>query len=253
MKKERQIKRSRGIKRPMSAFILKIIAIFSMTCDHFSYLIFHKFSFLNYIGRLAFPIFAYQITEGYIHTHNLKKYFFRLFVFALISQIPFMLFIQTFSSGLHLNVLFTLFLGLLAILIYDKLNAFKYDKKWRHLVYKFSGILIAFLIAGFAGLIKTDYGYFGVLVIFSFFIFKDHKILSNLSFIFLVFVYYGKYLINPAFSHIYLYIVIFTISSLIFINLYNHEKGRNTKYFLYIFYPTHLLIIYLLNFLFTKL
>ena len=64
----------------MSACVLKIIAIISMTFDHMSYLIFGEFSFMNYIGRIAFPIFAYQITEGYIHTHNLKKYFFRLFI-----------------------------------------------------------------------------------------------------------------------------------------------------------------------------
>ncbi len=78
----------------MSAFVLKLIAVFSMTCDHLSYLIFGRFSFLNLIGRIAFPIFAYQITEGYIHTSNLKKYFLRLALFGVISQIPFMLFLS---------------------------------------------------------------------------------------------------------------------------------------------------------------
>ena len=72
----------------MSAFVLKIIALISMLCDHSSYLIYGKFSFLNYIGRLAFPIFAFQISEGYIHTKNLKRYFLRLFLFAIISQAP---------------------------------------------------------------------------------------------------------------------------------------------------------------------
>ena len=94
----------------MSAFVLKIIAVITMTCDHVSYLIFGGFSFLNYIGRIAFPIFAYQITEGYIHTHNLKKYFFRLFIFALVSQIPFMLFTSIISPKFHLNIFFTLLL-----------------------------------------------------------------------------------------------------------------------------------------------
>ena len=63
----------------MSAFVLKLIAVFAMVCDHFSYLIFGRFSFLNYIGRIAFPIFAYQITEGYVHTKSLKKYSSRCF------------------------------------------------------------------------------------------------------------------------------------------------------------------------------
>ena len=73
----------------MSSFVLKIIAIISMFLDHLSYSIYGHFSWLNYLGRLAFPIFAFQITEGYSHTKDLKKYFLRLGIFALISQIPY--------------------------------------------------------------------------------------------------------------------------------------------------------------------
>ena len=73
----------------MSSFALKLIAIISMLFDHAGYAIYGKLSWCNFIGRLAFPIFAFQITEGYIHTKNLKNYFFRLGIFALISQIPF--------------------------------------------------------------------------------------------------------------------------------------------------------------------
>ena len=77
----------------MSAFVLKIIAIITMFIDHIGYIFSNgKISYFNYIGRLAFPIFAFQISEGYLHTKNLKKYFLRLFLFALISQIPFMLY-----------------------------------------------------------------------------------------------------------------------------------------------------------------
>ena len=120
----------------MSAFVLKIIAVISMTCDHLSYLIFGKFSFLNYIGRIAFPIFAYQITEGYIHTHSLKQYFLRLFMFALISQIPFMLFTSMFSSSFHLNIFFTLSLGLISIVVYEILNNLRYNKNVIHKIYQ---------------------------------------------------------------------------------------------------------------------
>jgi len=121
----------------MSAFVLKIIAMITMTCDHVSYLIFGGFSFLNYIGRIAFPIFAYQISEGYIHTSNLRKYFLRLLVFALISQIPFSLFLSMYSDNFYLNIFFTLLLGLLAITVYDKLNGVDCkDNKLRHRIYQ---------------------------------------------------------------------------------------------------------------------
>ena len=62
----------------MSSFALKILACISMLFDHTGYLIFNGSSFFNYIGRLAFPIFAFQIAEGYTHTKDLKKYVFRL-------------------------------------------------------------------------------------------------------------------------------------------------------------------------------
>lgn len=119
----------------MSAFVLKIIAYITMFIDHLGYVVNNgKFSYFNFIGRLAFPIFAFQISEGYIHTKNLKKYFFRLLLFALVSQIPFILFVSTVTKSFSLNVFFTLLLGLLAIFVYEKVQ------------YKSLGILTAVLI-----------------------------------------------------------------------------------------------------------
>lgn len=233
----------------MSAFVLKIIAVISMTFDHVSYLIFEKFSFMNYIGRIAFPIFAYQITEGYIHTSNLKKYFFRLFLFALISQIPFMLFTSMFSSGISLNIFFTLLLGLASITIYETLNKIECKSKITHITYQILGLAILCVIAFLANITNCDYGYFGVLIIFFFYLFRNKKVLMNASFIVLVLIFYGKRLFFSTAYNTYLLIALFTIFPLLFINLYNHKKGKDTKYFLYIFYPLHLLIIYGLSLL----
>ena len=106
----------------MTSFTLKIIALITMFIDHLGYAIFNKFSFFNYIGRVAFPIFAFQISEGFHYTKNVKKYFARLLLFAIFSQIPFMLFLSIFSTNIYkLNVFFTLFLGLFSIYIYDKI------------------------------------------------------------------------------------------------------------------------------------
>lgn len=231
----------------MSAFILKIVAIFTMTCDHLSYLIFGNFSFLNLIGRIAFPIFAYQITEGYTYTHNLKKYFFRLFVFALISQAPFMFFVSLITNEFRLNIFFTLLFGLTAITIFDKLSSVKCKNKYMHFVLQICGVLVCFVIAFLGYVLNVDYGYFGVLAIFVFYLFRNHKVCMNLAFVTLVCAYYGTYLLIPRLFFKYLLIIIFTCFSLVFINLYNHKKGKDTKYFLYLFYPLHLLIIYALS------
>lgn len=70
----------------MSSFVLKIIAVITMFIDHLGYTIFGKFSYLNYIGRISFPIFAFQISEGYIHTKNLKNIFKIIFVCCYLAN-----------------------------------------------------------------------------------------------------------------------------------------------------------------------
>ena len=216
----------------MSSFVLKMIAIISMFIDHIGYAIFGKFSYFNYIGRIAFPIFAFQISEGYVHTKNLKKYFFRLFLFAIISQIPFMLFHSILSTEFSLNIFFTLLLGLACIFIYDKSN------------YKILGIIASIAIGIIAQISHCDYGFYGVAIILIFYIFKDNFINASIFFILATAIKYLVPIIKYGFNNVYLYLFIFTIISAIFLATYNGKKGKNTKYLLYLFYPIHLLLIY---------
>lgn len=217
----------------MSSFVLKIIAIISMLFDHIGYTIFNKFSFMNYIGRLAFPIFAFQITEGYSHTKNLKRYFFRLFLFAIISQVPYMLFLSIFTSSFTLNILFTLILGLLAITIYDRLGN------------KYLGTLFVLLCCIIAQFFPFDYEWFGIAIIFIFHVLKNKKGLMNLAFFAVTFIYYFCHYITTL-RYEYLFIILFCTLSLVAINLYNGKKGKDTKYLLYIFYPLHFIVLYLI-------
>ena len=218
----------------MNAFHLKIIAVISMLFDHVGYFLNSgNFTFANYLGRLAFPIFAFQISEGYIHTKNLKKYLSRLGIFALISQIPFMLFEYSIGFDYTLNIFFTLFLGLLCIIAFDKLDN------------KFLSLLIIFVLCFIGEYIKVDYGYWGILLILLFFVFKNNKLLMVLSFLLMCIYKYLPYLINYNFHYAYIIITIATFTSIIPILLYNGKLGLKTKYLLYIFYPLHLLILYI--------
>ena len=216
----------------MSSFVLKMIAIISMFIDHIGYLIWGGFSYFNYIGRLAFPIFAFQISEGYVHTKNLKKYFLRLILFAFISQIPFMLFYNLVSPKFSLNIFFTLVLGLICIFIFDKLK------------YKKAAIIISAFIGLLAQYLNCDYGFYGIAIILVFYIFKKNTIIANISFMLITLINYILPYIASEYNKIYLFLFICTIFPIIFISLYNGKKGKNTKYLLYLFYPIHLLIIY---------
>lgn len=104
----------------MTGFILKLIAVITMVLDHIKYAIPITDCFLTkYFGRISFPIFAFLVTEGWIHTRSRKKYFIRMLIFALISQIPFMLFRTLVADKFLLNIMFTFILGILAIMSID--------------------------------------------------------------------------------------------------------------------------------------
>ena len=250
----------------MTSFVLKIIALITMFIDHSGYVFMGSFSFCNYIGRIAFPIFAFQISEGYKHTKNLKKYFFRLGLFALISQIPFSLFCFKYHGGseLTLNVFFTLFLGLLTIYLYNyvvnlikkdkntlecKNNSTKNSKKINitdSILAKIIGIIIVLLVAYIAELLNTDYGFWGVLVVFIFYLFNSKKLLMTIAFFILCMAKYFLPYINSSFGFTYFVLGLCTFLPIVFITSYNGKQGPKIKYLLYLFYPIHLLILYLL-------
>ncbi len=83
----------------MSNFVLKIIAMVTMFFDHLGYALYSRFSNFNYVGRIAFPIFAFGISEGYAHTKSKTNYCIRLLMFGIISQVPFMWFNSMFRAN----------------------------------------------------------------------------------------------------------------------------------------------------------
>lgn len=169
----------------MSTFALKLIAIVTMTIDHVGSVFFQNHPWLylicKIIGRLAFPIFAFLIVEGFFHTSNIKKYLTRLGVFALISEIPFDLaFYDTYMYLGHQNIFFTLFLGLLTIYLISMVEA-KYQKNMLIVNLANAGITIAFSFV--ASFLQTDYKFMGILLIVAFYLFRGSKILLTISMI----------------------------------------------------------------------
>lgn len=228
----------------MSSLILKLIACVCMFCDHFSDAFWGGITFLNYIGRFSFTIFAFQIAQGYIHTHNIKKYIGRLFIFALISQIPYMLFYNVvFNKIFVANVIFTLLFGLLVILVYDKYN-------------KFVGICSLLALGMFAEVCNFDYGFYGVFIVFMFYLLHSKKTYMAITFVLSVIAKYGISLIKysiPLYDlflgNTYSMCMYFTCFSIIPILFYNGKKGKDIKYLFYIFYPLHLFILALISYL----
>lgn len=156
----------------MSTLLLKLIACTTMLVDHIGW-----FSFLGYpqlgnilraFGRISFPIFAYLIAFGYQKTHSKYLYLLRLITVGCISEIPYnYCFINELSFKFN-NVYFTLALGLISIIVYDLMISKSKFQKF--------ALIPPILFALLASLIGTDYGTYGVLLIFSFHLYRNSKI-----------------------------------------------------------------------------
>ena len=206
----------------MSLFVLKVIGIVTMFLDHYHYVIGGS-EILNVAGRIAFPIFAFTLSEGYVHTRSLKKYLLRLFIFAVSIQMPSVL----LGYNYPMNIFFTLFLGLLSIYIFSL--------KKISIILKI--ILIGFILF-FSQKFKLDYGMYGILLIMNFSIFRNDKFKILMNFLVLN-------VFNAIFPEVFDLpgTQFFSLISLVFIFMYNGEKGRSMKYFFYLFYPIHFFIL----------
>ena len=171
------------------------------------------------IGRIAFPIFCYLLVEGFKYTKDIKKYALRLLLFAFISEIPFDLaFYNTVFEPGHQNVYFTLFLGILV------LAGIKYFESKIGL-----GLLCVLAGGAAAQLLNSDYTFYGILLIAILYLYRNNKLLQT---------------VLGCLSLIW---ELAAIIAFIPINLYNGTRGLKMKYFFYIFYPGHLLILYLIT------
>ena len=225
----------------ISGSTLKIIAIISMTIDHFAASFLYRgimilpsvtsntelmrflrelYSAMRAIGRPAFPIFCFLLVEGFCHTRNQTKYAARLFVFALISEIPFDYGLRgAFFVERHQNVFFTLFIGLMVMILYTKCSKIP---------------LLQLVILGL-GLLAgkyfyVDYGFRGVFLIEVLFLFRNERLMQIIA---------GVFAISWEATAPIAFLPIW---------LYNGKRGLRLRYFFYAFYPAHLIIFGILTF-----
>ncbi len=210
---------------------LKTIAFITMLADHVGYLFFPEQIFWRIIGRIAFPLFAYCSVLGFFYTKNIRKYFIRLFVFSFLSQIPYTLCfypsdIKSFPEYFHLNIGFTLILGLMAI--------FGLDRK-RYLLTA-AAVALSFFQ-------PVEYGFYGVYLMIAVFVFSSF---DKSTF----FAALAICLVSPAFSVFLgedLDPQFFAVFSLVFIFIKTDSKIRIPRWLNYSFYPLHIAILYFIK------
>lgn len=258
--RERQVQGNKGI----SSAILKNIAVVTMLIDHIGAVIVIRLLIQNglyeamgsqetynawmgqyggmygiymamrVIGRFAFPIYCFLLVEGFQKTHDVKKYLGRMFLFALISEVPFDLALSGKAWYIeYQNVFFTLFLGLLVItglhLVEQRLAG---TETWRKLVRV--GLDAVIIVAGcaLALILRTDYNFKGVMAIVVLYLFRNRKKAQVWAGVIVFLLMDGLEMIAAL--------------SFILIWFYNGTRGKQNKYFFYFFYPIHLLLLWLI-------
>ena len=234
----------------VSADLLKLLALVSMTIDHYAAIVIYNGNLYGFsteyhemaiataegkrlmqlyhifrtIGRLAFPIFAFLLTEGFIHTKNRKKYFLRILLMAVFSEVPFdlCLYNQWYNFSAQ-NIGFTLAFGVTTMYLMKRLR--------REPLLKWGSVAFC---AALAELLRCDYGALGILLIAFLYNFRKEKALQIAS---------------GVFFSIILSLADFGTAALSFVPIffYNGEKGRlPLGRFFYLYYPLHLTLFYLL-------
>lgn len=241
----------------LSAFILKVIAVISMAIDHTGAVLFPNITVLRYIGRIAFPIYCFLIAEGYAHTKSAPKYLMRLGLFALISEVPYNLaFGGEFFNFSGCNVFVTLFFGLLALMLFDTVLT------WRDLpgfVSYLTALVPVAAIALAADTLGSDYGKYGVVLIFVFHIFRSNRTAAILVFALSTVLRYDVLLI-PGADSVRLFTIgdytwyfvettqFYCLLAAVFIALYSGKQGYcGRRWLFYAFYPAHLLVLWFLS------
>ncbi len=206
-----------------------------MVIDHVGNILYPDLLFLQMIGRLSFPIFAYLIVLGVDSTKKPLNYMLTLFVFAVASQVPYFLAfgIQPFE---RLNILFSLLLSAVTVYYYNKRSP------------------VAFVPVLLSMVFPTEGSYYVVLTAVGMKLLKDNAKIGALVLVALNL----QFLLVSSDIHTQMQILALLAVPLIFL----HIQGKLTKeitipenslayllrkYFFYLFYPLHLAVLFFLN------
>jgi len=237
-----------SLKFETSSMILHLMAMTFMLCDHLWGTIIPGNDWLTCIGRLAFPIFAFMIIEGYFHTKSLKKYVCRLLLFAIISEIPFNLAMGSrVFYPIHQNILWSFLISIGLVHLNEIVK--ERNKVWIQVAVGCSTVILGYIL----GIITmVDFYHAGILTVLVFYFFRQKTWWSYIGQ--LVCLWYINVEILGGFAYelhfgsntYFLTRQGFALLALIPIWLYRGKQGYHSKalqYAYYAFYPLHLLIL----------
>ncbi len=224
-----------GVRGFFTGNQLKLIAAVAMTIDHIGVCLFPQLVWLRAVGRIAFPIFAYFIGEGFVHTRSRKRYWLTLMGLALIFQTVFFVAERSLYQGIFVTFSGSLGLCFLADMLMKK------RRLWDLCVF-LTGLLAAYVFSEILPEVITscdfevDYGYWGMVLPVTVVVARSKGFRMALVFFVLVMMCMGFEAVQW-----------WCLCALPFLALYNGKRGKaKMKSFFYIYYPLHMGIIWLI-------
>lgn len=232
----------------LSGNMLKLLAALFMLIDHIGVILFPEYIILRIIGRLSYPLFAFKIAEGCYYTKNKTRYFLLIFSLGFLCQIIYYI----FDRSLDMGILITFSISIILIYALDNFkqslnsNPFKIQLC---ILNALAFILLILIDFWFCKMYNVDYGFLGTLCPVFAFLFRENKnnIYSHTPFYLNIITFsIGILVLSISLGGIQFY----SLFSLPLLLMYSGKRGkRNMKYFFYIFYPTHFIILYLISFM----
>ncbi len=233
---------------------LKIIAAITMLIDHAGLMLFPENMIFRIIGRLAMPIFAFMISEGCRYTKNKLRYLGLLFGLGAGCQLVYLI----FAGDTYLNILLTFSLSVIIIYAMQFFKKCLFDNEKKIHVKLFSALLFVFSIVAvwlfceignrsFA--YTVDYGFWGCMMPVFASVFDFHRIpvpekIKKIDLLPLRVLMLGIGILLFCFSFKSMLPCEYALLTVPLLLLYNGERGKaNLKYFFYIFYPLHLVVL----------
>ncbi len=226
----------------ISSNALKVIGAIAMVIDHIGVFLLPEVEVLRIIGRLSFPIFSCLICEGCRHTRNKAAYFVRMFILGVVTSAIY----YFVMKELYLNVLVTFSLSIAIIFALQYLKKSKDAKQGLFRLCILGVILIGVYIL--TELVTVDYNTFGVLLpVFPALVMGEGDENNNSLLMFKTafpLLCIGVAMLSVAMGGLQY----FSLFSLPLLALYNGKRGfKLPKYFFYVFYPAHLVVIYIIG------
>ena len=232
---------------------LKLIAMLAMLIDHSGKMLFPQYPVMRMIGRIAFPIYAYCIAVGCVYTRNPLRYFKRIVLLALISQPIYVVALAHTTNAMyaysfaeqpvraaiqfyveswsHPSILLTLTFGILLI----------WCLREKQMLLFFAVGLFCYRIQG-----KFDYGFKGLMLILLFYV-TCPKCFLALPVMAAYMIWWGRLGGGYSLFGVTFGIQMYMLPALLPILIHTHSRIKINKWVFYLYYPAHLILIYLLN------